>query len=107
MTKEEMDKLDVFLAENVIGWEWCQLLGGWIPYENCTFGEIILKSEWCPTTNLAQAIECAEKTGLPYHINKLAIDNYFCEIGDSKSFAYENTMALAVSLACKKAWGGK
>jgi len=94
MTKEEMDKLDVWLGENITD-------DG--PMEGYTW----YKPDWHPTTNDGQAIKCAEKTGLPYHINKIGVSSYFCEVGNSNSFAYENTLSLAVSLACKKAWGGK
>ena len=96
MTKDEMDELDIWLWVYLMGMKASQLK---------TVAEYVFP--WFPTRNDAQAIECAEKTKLPYHINKLGPDSYFCEVGNSKSFAYESTLSLAVSLACKKAWGGK
>jgi len=110
MTKEEMDGLDVWLAENLMKWHrgmlWFALeeKEWWFDGNNQRQYSV---ARWDPTRNDSQAIECAEKTGLPYHINKLSANNYFCEIGDSNSFACESTLSLAVSLACKKAWEGK
>jgi hypothetical protein len=120
MTKEEMSELDRWLGENVMRWklgmEYKSSGEGWsmIPVVHKAYfdpnGKLLFYQHvWHPTRKVAQAIECAEecaeKIDKPYSLSRIVRNYYVAEVGIE--FAYEETLALALSLACKKAWENK
>ena len=91
MTPQEIDRK---LATDVMMYQprvmprgtlvWATPSSGWMP-----------QADWSPSSNIAQAFECAEKLGKPIVVQKLT-DIWECNI---IGFHRGNTPALAISRA--------
>jgi len=124
MTNEEMNELDKWLAENVMGWKlsidqiWNEISHFWTN-EMCWTRkpELIRVADWQPTRNITQAFEVVEM----FRSEGWSCELYLAFMGVTdaifrwidgpiplkKAKIKAKTPALAICLAAKKAWEAK
>lgn len=103
MTTAEMDRVDRFLAEKVMGYEW---YGDHYRERHADGSNTYHVFKWHPTRSIAQAMMVLEKTGSYWEIYKAGDNLIGCttELEEDGRIYYADTPALAISLACEE-WG--
>lgn len=118
MTPQEMDELDRWLAENVMGWEFARTTETWTDKGRGAFwcvhedgsNELICYTDnWSPTRNIAQAWEVLEKVMAPpktiEHAKRMPNTRFMLWFDSARLWAMTaQEAALEISVNAKKAW---